>query len=182
MVVSALKAGFGLDTRLFLNALAQVSDEHAARRVDERTNSMRFIAAHLVDVRHFTARYLGVATTNPLEAALGAVRGIDDAPELPGLIELRRQWRDIAAVVEDRVGALTVEELAAPSSQRFPIDDATVLGGLHFLLHHEAYHIGQLAILRKHFGYPAMEYGQAPADADVPPAGGRHAGQRTDGA
>lgn len=49
-------------------------------------------------------------------------------------------------------------ELNAPSSQRFPVDLPTVHGGLGFLLQHESYHIGQLALLRKYFGYPAMRY------------------------
>jgi hypothetical protein len=42
-------------------------------------------------------------------------------------------------------------------------DDAAVRAGgttnsIAFLLHHEAYHIGQLALLRRYTGSPAMSY------------------------
>jgi membrane associated rhomboid family serine protease len=33
-----------------------------------------------------------------------------------------------------------------------------ILGGLFFLVQHESYHIGQMAILRKGLGYNAMSY------------------------
>jgi hypothetical protein len=41
---------------------------------------------------------------------------------------------------------------------RFPIGDATVLGLIAFMVQHDSYHIGQLALLRKHYGLPAMRY------------------------
>ena len=44
------------------------------------------------------------------------------------------------------------------SKDKFPIDDESVLGGISFLVGHEAYHIGQLSILRKFFGLEAMKY------------------------
>lgn len=174
-VAAGLRAAFALNTRLFLNTLADVSDADAGRRIDGHTNSMAFIGAHLVDARHFTARSVGVATTNPLEATLRDVRGIEDAPALPGGAALREYWRSISAVLEERAGRLGADELSAPSAQSFPIGDPTLLGALNFLLHHEAYHIGQLALLRKHLGYPAMGYGPAAPEpgANAPPAGVR---------
>ena len=33
-----------------------------------------------------------------------------------------------------------------------------VLGAVAFLLQHDSYHVGQLALLRKHFGLGAMRY------------------------
>jgi uncharacterized damage-inducible protein DinB len=27
-----------------------------------------------------------------------------------------------------------------------------------FLIQHESYHVGQMALIRKHYGYPAMKY------------------------
>jgi uncharacterized damage-inducible protein DinB len=33
-----------------------------------------------------------------------------------------------------------------------------MLGALTFLVQHDSYHIGQLALLRKHAGLPAMRY------------------------
>jgi hypothetical protein len=49
-------------------------------------------------------------------------------------------------------------ESAPESPQRFPVDDPTFGAAIEFQLHHESYHIGQLALLRKYYGYPAMTY------------------------
>jgi uncharacterized damage-inducible protein DinB len=38
------------------------------------------------------------------------------------------------------------------------VDDGSVAAGLAFLLTHEGYHIGQMALLRKYLGHPAMAY------------------------
>ena len=39
-----------------------------------------------------------------------------------------------------------------------PIDDTSVLGLLGFMVQHDSYHLGQLSLLRKHCGLPAMAY------------------------
>ena len=39
-----------------------------------------------------------------------------------------------------------------------PVDDKSNMGLLIFMMQHESYHIGQLAILRKQAGLPAMSY------------------------
>ena len=58
-----------MNTRLLLNCLQDVSEAHATQRPNERTNSIAFIACHVVDSRFFIARYLG-----------GAVAGMWAAP------------------------------------------------------------------------------------------------------
>jgi hypothetical protein len=147
-----------LNTRLLLNCLADVSEQHAQERANDRTNSMTFIAIHLVESRHTIAQYLQIPTSNPLDRYLkGAVR-IEDLRELPSLTELRNAWGGISLTLDAGLSDLADAELNAPSPQRFPVDLPTVHGGLGFLLQHESYHIGQLALLRKYFGYPAMRY------------------------
>jgi uncharacterized damage-inducible protein DinB len=41
---------------------------------------------------------------------------------------------------------------------KFPIEDNTKFGALTFMVQHETYHIGQLGILRRALGLPAMKY------------------------
>jgi len=60
--------------------------------------------------------------------------------------------------LETVLGALTTERLDEPAPQRFPIDDETVLGEIAFLVQHDSYHIGQVALLRRQLGLPAMRY------------------------
>jgi uncharacterized damage-inducible protein DinB len=64
----------------------------------------------------------------------------------------------VSTAIDERLEALTAEELAAPSERGFPGVERTRLGVLTFLVQHDAYHIGQLALLRKAAGLPAMSY------------------------
>ena len=158
-VVAPLLDTFRLNTRLFLNTLEGVDDAAARRRPNERTNSLAFVALHLVDSRHFLAGYLSApAPANPFAEMLAEVRSIDELAEIPSLDEIRAAWRIVSAAVEARLAALGEDEIRAPSPQRFPVDDATVLGGIAFLGSHDAYHVGQMALLRKLLGFPAMAY------------------------
>jgi uncharacterized damage-inducible protein DinB len=148
-----------MNTRLLLNCLQDVSEAHATQRPNERTNSIAFIACHVVDSRFFIARYLGVEEPNPLDRYVAGVTAIEEMSELPALDVIRRAWSSIAPTVEECLAELGEAELRAPSPQRFPVDQHNLMGGIGFLVQHESYHIGQLALLRKFFGYPAMRYG-----------------------
>jgi hypothetical protein len=154
----ALAGILRLNTRLYLNCVADVTDADARRRPNERTNSLIFIACHVLDARHYLARYLGLDEPNPVADVLQDATGIDDVVELPPVERIVDGWRALAPTVSACLDDLGPTELRAPSPQRFPIDDLSIGGGIGFLLQHESYHIGQLALLRKYLGYPAMKY------------------------
>lgn len=147
-----------LHTRLFLNVLDAMGDEAAGARIAAGTNSAAFIAAHLVDSRAWAARLLGVDLPAPFGGAVAYGRSMDDLERVPTVGEIREEWLAVSPVLEARLAALTPEDLAGRAAQRFPIDDATLAGTLAFLLHHEAYHLGQLGLLRRAAGLPAMRY------------------------
>jgi hypothetical protein len=156
--IGVIAATFRMNTRLFANCLDGVADEGAILRPNDRTNSLAFIACHLVDSRHYLTRFLGLTESNPLEAVLRDAASIDDVGDLPSLEEIRNAWRPISRALDACLLSMGEEELMAPSPQRFPVDDPSVFGAIGFLLQHESYHIGQLALLRKYLGYPAMKY------------------------
>ena len=63
------------------------------------------------------------------------------------------------AALESRFETLESDSLSDPPLEVdfvFPFEDTTLLGGIGFLLHHEAYHIGQLALLRRIHRMSAM--------------------------
>ena len=107
-----------LNTRLFLNCLAGVTEEHARQRPNPLTNSMTFIACHITDSRYFIARYLGLEEKNPLERILGTANSIEDVAELPTLEDVRQIWRLISPTVQACVNGLSEAELRAPSHDR----------------------------------------------------------------
>lgn len=147
-----------LNTRLFLNCTEGVTDSLAVERPTDATNSLAFIACHVIDSRYFMAGFLGLELENPLTDLLGSARSVEDVRELPGIARIRDWWSAVSKEVEACVADLRSEDLVRASPQRFPVDDSTVGGAVAFLVQHESYHIGQMALLRKYLGYPAMTY------------------------
>lgn len=151
-----------LHTRLFGHCLEGMDDEAAGFRINGSTNSAAFIAAHLVDSRAWAARMLGVDVPAPFGGTVAYGSSLDALESVPTLAESTAEWHAISPVLIGRLDALTPADLTAIPPTRFPIGDATVAGALTFLLHHEAYHIGQLALLRRAVGLPAMTYVSRP--------------------
>ncbi|UCF40191.1 MAG: DinB family protein [Gemmatimonadota bacterium] len=147
-----------LNTQLFLNCLEGVIEADGMGRVTHNTNSLAFIAVHLVDARHFLAQELGLELAHPFAETLADVQSIDDTERLPSLVELRTAWEGVSAPLTERLAAAGDQLLDASPSQAYPVDDPSMLGGIAFLLQHEAFHIGQMALLRKQLGYPSMSY------------------------
>ncbi|MHB1326786.1 MAG: DinB family protein [Gemmatimonadales bacterium] len=149
---------FALHTRLFINTIADLDDRDALVRPNDRTNSIAFIGGHLVETRAWMGRLVGLETPAPFGGQLEHQTGIDEISLLPTVAALREHWNSLSRALEARLDAVTAADLSAPSGQRFPVVSGTVLGALTFLMHHEAYHIGQLAYLRKFIGLPPMSY------------------------
>ena len=147
-----------LNTVLFRNCLDGLSDEQAVVRPSNATNSAGFIAAHLASSRFFLLKTLGADAPDPLAAYLDGRKGIDDCAQLPSLREISAVWTQGAHLLRDRLTLLTPADLDGPSSLKFPLANGTLLATLTFLVQHDSYHVGQLSLLRKYAGLPAMRY------------------------
>lgn len=147
-----------LNTRLLRNCLAGVDDDLARRRPNEHTNNLTFLALHLIDARYYLERYLGGQAESPFKEQLDPIRSIDELESYPLITDIMAGWEETEALLVVRLEAIPSAELDAASTATFPVDDSTRLGGLTFLVQHESYHIGQMAILRRILGLPAMRY------------------------
>ena len=147
-----------INTRLFRNCLDDLTEEQGRLRPSETTNHATFVAAHLVESRYYILKILGAGIPCPLERYLGEWRGIDEITEWPTHKEIRAAWAEASAALETRLKNITAEALDAPSGTRMPIEDTSVLGLFAFMVQHDSYHVGQLSLLRKHVGLPAMSY------------------------
>lgn len=147
-----------LNTDLLLNCLHGLSEEDALRQFTAQTNNIAFLVAHAVDARHYMAKCLGMPLENPLEKALTDVNSIEEAKTLPTLGELRSQWIKVSEHLAACFCEASADQLAAPADQAFPVTDRSLLGCLAFLLQHDSYHLGQVALLRRQWGYEAMSY------------------------
>jgi uncharacterized damage-inducible protein DinB len=156
--VQPLASILRLNTRLFLNCLDGLSDETARVRHASGANSATFIAAHVTDSRFFILKTLGGTLENPLSASLDKAKSIDDITDWPTLDTIRGAWTEVSSAVDGQLGASTPDDLSAAVDARFPGVERTRLGALTFLVQHDSYHLGQLALLRKPAGLPAMSY------------------------
>ena len=147
-----------LNTRLLVNCLEGVDDTVACQRLNAHTNHIAFLVCHLVDARYFLSRLLGSDAECPFKEQLDKVRSVDDMREVPALADLRAAWATATALLSERFAEISDAELLEPSGQKFPNEDRTRLGAVAFLLQHEAYHIGQVALLRKALGLGPMRY------------------------
>lgn len=155
--VTPLAAQLRLQTQLLLNCLEGLDPAQAARRVTPTTNNVAFLTTHLLESRHFLAETLGAPRPSPLPPAIANARSLDTAGPLPALEQLRAWWEAVSAHLAVAIERLDTAQLAAPGPP-LPGADGTRLGAAAFLVHHEAYHLGQLALLRRQLGGPPMSY------------------------
>lgn len=162
--LQALAAQFRLHDRLVIFALEGMTNETAQERLTDSTNHATFLLAHLVGARRFLMSLLGRKMADPFPE-LAEARSVDDVDEWPSLKALVHAWHDTAEPVQQALAGVNESELTAAAPMPFPMDDSSVLAGVAFLSHHEAYHVGQLAFLRKAAGLPAMKYHRDTAGA-----------------
>jgi hypothetical protein len=147
-----------LNTLLFRNCLVGMTEEASFRRPTPTTNHAAFIAAHVADSRYFLLKILGVEQPSPLEPYIGSAQRLDDVRQWPTLGETHAAWTRAGHALRDRLAAMKGAELDAPCQPAFLGEGTSRLSGLSFLAQHEAYHIGQLSLLRTYVGLPAMKY------------------------
>jgi uncharacterized damage-inducible protein DinB len=149
-----------MNTKLFRNCLDGVTDEMAIMRPSSSTNSAAFVASHLTEARFFLLQIIGGTEKSPIGAYLENARGIDDVKRFPAVVEIQHAWTTASHALRDRLAVMTPAEVDASIACPFPlpISDSTALNLLTFFVQHDSYHIGQLALLRKHAGLPAMQY------------------------
>jgi len=156
---ASLKAQFDLHTRLFNNATAGISDSEANTRNDDHVNHVKWIAGHLLNTRLGSfSRVAGLQPDESYAAQFGRGNSLDVNATYPSIDEIRNRWNEVSAGISEGISKIPEQVLQAPSNAQVPIADTTVNGLVSFLVSHEAYHIGQLGILRKLIGKEAMSY------------------------
>ncbi len=145
-----------MQTRLFNNVLLDLEADHTTRPT-EATNHIGWLAGHLVSTRVMLVNLLGGAATDPFPDIFGNGKGIDDSLTYPSLERSIADWQAIAPQLIEALKKVNGEALSARSPIPTPMGEQ--LGEVvAFFAHHEAYHIGQIGILRKYFGHEAMKY------------------------
>jgi hypothetical protein len=141
-----------LNSKLFLNALAGVSEEQAKERISDHNNSLLWIATHTTWARYNMVGMLGKPVTNPY------VGPNDTSMKLPSLESVKEEWEKATLLLNDALASVKEEHLKADAPFKSPIGDFSMGGTIAFLAQHESYDIGQMGFLKKFLTKEAMSY------------------------
>ena len=142
-----------LNANLFRRALEGIDQASGERRPNDHTNSLVFIACHALDARFYLMKLAGHERTNPWQTLFDESTDISTMKEYPPLYEVLAEWDELHEATLACLEALTTAELDSESPAPFPTEDSSLLGGIAFLTFHEAYHVGQMGLVRKYLGF-----------------------------
>lgn len=153
---------YDMHHRLYNNVLDGFTDPETNRRLhdDRNINHVKYLAGHLLNSQYGLARIAGLEPEvkwNDLFAVMGQSEAKDDYP-YPDIEEVKAEGNRMHEQILEGLQGLSDEALNNQPPAPFG-RVAESLGELwSFINHHQAYHIGQIAILRRAFGKEPMRY------------------------
>ena len=147
-----------MNERLFINALAGVTDEQAKERISGHNNPLNWLATHTAWARYNMAMLLGKPGDNPYNGMFENFKPFDDTMKFDPLEKIKEEWNKASALLREGFASVSEEHLASDSPLKSPIGDFTIGGTIAFLAQHESYDIGQIAFLKKYLTKEAMSY------------------------
>ena len=148
---------FNLQTRLFNNVTADISDEDAGKQPNGHTNHIAWLTGHIVSTRYMLANSIGLSEQEPFPDFFGNGKGRDDSASYPLMSDLVSGWNSLADKIAEKLGSMDEESLSTEMPRAVPTGN-TLGDFISFLIHHEAYTIGQIGILRRYWNMEAMKY------------------------
>jgi hypothetical protein len=122
---------------------------------DPLGHNPRWIVGHLALMRIKVAALAGLPAAAPSwEAAFGRGTACTEVPAELDPKVLVQAFHDAHRAVAEHWEAVSAEALAKPLGRTLPDGSDTVGGAIRFLAWHEAYHLGQLGLLRRLAGKP----------------------------
>lgn len=155
--VKPLAAIFKVNSTLLINTFNDVTEEFSLRRPNKKTNSMMFVLLHTMDARYFLLRNIGLEIKNPFGKYVDWANTIDDIKKYPKLKSVLAEWKKLDKILDEKLNRISSKKLDAKSDMDFA-GGKKVLNMIAFLAEHEAYHVGQLAFIRKFLGMKAVTF------------------------
>lgn len=147
-----------LNERLFVNALAGVSDEQARQRISAHNNPLNWLATHTVWARYNMAALLGKPANNPYNGMFEKFKAFDESMQFDSLEKIKSEWMHASTLIREGMNSVTEEHLDGDAPFKNPTGDFTMGGTIAFLAQHESYDIGQMGLLKKFLTKEAMSY------------------------
>ena len=144
---------FNANTQLFEKTVQGLSDEKWRAQPGPDSNPLFWIAGHVVVHRALVSRIVGMEWSAPWEKLFARGTKRLDAEAYPAPSEILTAWNEVSAKLSPAFDRMTPEFLSRPKLEGAMSLDGTVGGTVSVLSLHEAYHIGQMAYIRKWLGY-----------------------------
>ena len=141
-----------LDREVVRMNLEGVTHAHSVVQPRPAGNCINFVLGHLCAVYERALPMLGQDSVRPAGALSRYDRGsppLTDPSEALPLAELEAIWREQCARVDAGLGAMTDEQLAEPSPPVPGVPGDSLGDVVTTMLFHQAYHAGQLGVLRR---------------------------------
>ncbi len=155
--IKPLAVIFRVNSTLLINAFKDVTEEFSLKRPNKKTNSMMFVLLHTIDARYFLLKHIGVEIKNPFGKYVDWANTIDDIKKYPKLKSVLSEWIKLDKLFDEKLNRLSSKKLEAKLDMDFG-GGKKVINMIAFLAEHEAYHVGQLAFIRKYFGMKAVTF------------------------
>lgn len=159
---------FRLLTDWYLSVLDGIQPEHGSHVLSENTNSLEWLAGHLLVMRGRNVTRLG-QQTKPFQYLATFVdptlpppsfRAFDKGTAYPSLAECAEAWAVCSKAFINALETADDRVLQTKLPLSGPTGGNTVEDLLTSIVLHEAFHIGQMSVIRKGLGYPAMYWFQ----------------------
>ena len=156
---------YTLLTDWFLSALENINDQDGGKTINDNSNSLEWIAGHLITGRYRNIVRLRVQPepykymSKFIDQSIPPPNGIkfDKRNTYPSLTDSRREWAYYGKIFLDSLNTLTTDILKDEIPFNVLSGGNKVEDALTFMVMHETYHIGQMSIIRKALGYSAMQ-------------------------
>ena len=158
-VMAASLNMFGTNDHLLNKALEGLSDDEAWKHPGD-SNPIYWIAGHLAVYRHSLAALLGAGAELPWAPIFKRTSQPDPSVQGPALSEIRAAIAAASGPLMARFAELTDAQLSETATMKVPTKDPSIRGLIAFFAYHEAYHVGQIAYVKKWLGYPGLVDGQ----------------------
>ena len=146
---------FGFSDFLILQALEGLTQEELWHPPTSSNNPLIWVAGHIVQTRATVLQMLGEEADTGWGQLFDRGAKLGNPKDYPSGVEVARAMREISPRLHAALASVQEEQLRRPASLPIP-GLKTLTDELAFYALHDAYHVGQLAYIRKGLGYPGL--------------------------
>lgn len=151
---------YRMHSQIFKNALEDISEGAALKRIDNKTNHVVWMVGNLVNCRYGIGNLMGITDKDPYEILFKEAKALDESFDYPTLKDLKRNFGAISPKVYEKLLSATDEELekAFPFGMNIAFVPENVLNMVGMFIGREDYLLGQIGLMRKLLGLKGMSY------------------------